>query len=526
MLPATLCTLMYGLMSYVADGHHPSDDGVPQLRQEIRVQCVIETLRQRAMQQPERVALVCGDQRVSYAEFWNHVVAAASHLFDCGVRPGDRVLLAAPSVPAFGYGYFATHLLGAVCVPIDPHAPTSLRDEIVRRTQPVLAFGVDANAYGALPCPSRVIDELDRLRTQQHAFTQPGLGSLADLLFTTGTTGRPKGVPLTHRNVAAATAHINAVIGTAESDVEVVPLPLYHSFGLGRLRCALSAGATIVLVQGFRLPGEIFLALERHEATALVGVPAGIAVLLRFGERGLGPFAGRLRYIEIGSAPMPIEHKRSLMHILPHTRLFMHYGLTEASRSAFIEFHRDSAHLETVGKPAPGVQVEVRDENGKTCGLGVSGMLWVGGAHVSPGYWDDAGLNAANFADGWTRTGDIAHLDTNGFIHLHGREDDLVNTGGNKVAPDEVERVLAEHPAVSEAACVGMPDPRGIAGQVLRAFLVAATDQPPPSAVELSSWVARQLEPYKVPARYDWVSELPRTASGKLVRAKLRERAP
>jgi len=199
----------------------------------------------------------------------------------------------------------------------------------------------------------------------------------------------------------------------------------------------------------------------------------------------------------------------------------MHYGLTEATRSAFIEFHRDSAHLETVGKPAPGVQVEVRDENGKARGLGVRGMLWVGGAHVSPGYWDDAGVSAATFAEGWVRTGDVAHVDEAGFIHLHGRYDDIVNVGGAKVAPDEVERVLSEHPAVSEAACVGMPDPRGIAGQVLRAFLVPAADQPPPSDLELSRWVAQQLEPYKVPALYDWVSALPRTASGKLLRTKL-----
>jgi acyl-coenzyme A synthetase/AMP-(fatty) acid ligase len=178
-----------------------------------------------------------------------------------------------------------------------------------------------------------------------------------------------------------------------------------------------------------------------------------------------------------------------------------------------------------VGTPAPGVRVEVRDESGKACCPSVRGMLWVGGAHVSPGYWDDAELSAATFANGWTRTGDVAHLDDAGFIHLHGREDDLVNTGGIKVAPDEVERVLAEHPAVSEAACIGMPDPRGIAGQVLRAFLVAAADQPRPSDVELSRWVAQHLEPYKVPAQYDWVSVLPRTASGKLIRAALRERA-
>ena len=279
------------------------------------------------------------------------------------------------------------------------------------------------------------------------------------------------------------------------------------------------------MVQGFRLPGEIFAALERHAATGLVGVPAGFAVLLRFGERGLSPFANRLRYIEIGSAPMPLEHKRALMTLLPRTRLFMHYGLTEATRSAFIEFHRDSAHLDSVGTSAPGVQVEIRNDSGAACGPDVRGMLWIGGAHVSSAYWDDAELSAANFTDGWVRTGDVAQIDRAGFIHLHGRRDDMVNVGGFNVSPDEVERVLSEHPAVSEAACIGVPDPRGIAGQVLRVFLVAAVDQPPPSDTELSRWVVRQLEPYKVPVQYNWVPALPRTASGKLIRAALREQS-
>jgi long-chain acyl-CoA synthetase len=408
---------------------------------------------------------------------------------------------------------------------LSPQARVSRCDELIRRTQPVMIFGIGAHTQAMSHTLWKSIGELNGLPAQRRDFDPPALDSLAELVFTSGTTGRPKGVRLTHRNVAAAAAHINAVIGTTESDVEVVPLPLYHSSGLARLRCVLSAGGTIVLVQGFRLPGEIFAALEQHAATGLVGVPAGFAVLLRFGERGLGSFANRLRYVEIGSAPMPLEHKRMLMKLLPRTALFLHYGLTEASRSTFVEFHRDGAHPETVGMPAPGVRIEVRDENGKACGPGVRGVLWINGPHVTPGYWDDADLNAASFADGWVRTGDVGHVDEAGFIHVHGRYDDIVNVGGFKVSPDEVERVLAEHPAVSEAACIGVPDPRGIAGQVLRAFLVAATDHPLPSDAELSRWAAQHLEPYEVPAQYEWVSTLPRTDSGKLVRVALRKQA-
>jgi long-chain acyl-CoA synthetase len=422
--------------------------------------------------------------------------------------------VAAASEPAFVYGYLGCHLAGAVAVMLDPHAPRQRREEIERRTQPALTFGADDP-----------IEALERLPTPQRDFHPPGPEDRADLMFTTGTTGRPKGVPLTHGNIAAAARHINQVIGTRAGDVEVVPIPLYHSFGLGRLRCALTAGAAIVLVQGFRLPGEIFAALERHDATGLVGVPAGFAVLLRFGERGLGPFADRLRYVEIGSAPMPLEHKRALMALLPRTALFMHYGLTEASRSAFIEFHRDAGHLDTVGRAAPGVRIEVRDEAGGPCLPGSPGMLWIAGPHAATGYWDDPELTAATFVGGAVRTGDLAEQDAGGYIRLHGRLDDMVNVGGFNVAPDEVETLLASHPVVREAGCVGMPDPRGIAGQVLRAFLVRREAAAAVADAELSRWLAERTEAYKIPARYDWVRELPRTASGKLQRAALRQQA-
>ncbi|OGC94624.1 MAG: hypothetical protein A2W25_09370 [candidate division Zixibacteria bacterium RBG_16_53_22] len=485
------------------------------------MESVIQALSLRATMHPDRDALVTGDQRVSYGELWIRIVAAAHELARCGVGQDDRVILAAPSVPAFVYGYFATHLVGATAVVLDPDAPAPRREELFRRARPKIAFGTNAEPDSELG-RIRAIDELESLPASASAFASPPLDTLADLLFTTGTTGRVKGVLLTHRNLAAAARHINTMISRGDGDVEVLPLPLNHSFGLGRLRCNLVAGATVVLVDGFRLPGEIFGAMDKHRAAGLVGVPAGFAVLLRFGARGLGLFAERLRYVEIGSAPMPIDQKRALMDFLPRTALWMHYGLTEASRSAFVEFHRHADRLESAGMAAPGVQLRIRGEDGSTLDVGEAGMLWIGGEHVSSGYWDDPELTVKVFVDGWVCTGDVAHLDNAGFLYLHGRKDDLINVGGFKVSPDEIERVLGEHPAILEAACIGVPDPRKIAGFVVQAYLVSAAGQAQPTDAELSQWVSARLESYKVPAQYAWIPALPKTASGKLVRANLR----
>jgi long-chain acyl-CoA synthetase len=435
---------------------------------------------------------------------------------------GDRVLLAAPNSSAFVCAYFAAQLLGAVAVPFDPNSPKAARDDLIGRIRPKLAFG-EKEAAHADPPSMRDYSELESLPWSEAEFTPPALDSLAELVFTTGTTRQPKGVCLTHRNLVAAACQINSVMGTRESDVEVMPLPLFRTFGLARLRCNLIAGSTLVLVGGFSLPGEIFTAIDRHRATGLAGVPAGFAVLLHFGERGLGAFADRLRYIEIGSAPMPIEHKRALMDLLPKTELWMHYGLSEAARSAFIEFHRHHERLDTVGLPAPGVQVAVRGEDGLVCHSGVAGQLWIRGEHVSPGYWGDPESTARSFVDGWVHSGDVAHLENDGFLVLHGRNDDMINVGGFKVLPDQIEGVLSEHPAVLEAMCIGVPDPRKITGQVVRAYLVSASAKA--SDEELSRWVAARLERYKVPVQYTWIEALPRTSSGKLMRRVLRNQA-
>ena len=490
------------------------------------VTAIVDHLKQNAARHPARVALFHEDRRITFGELWNRIVSAACHLSACGVAAGDRVMLAAPSTPAYVYGYFGTHLIGATTVPVDPNLAVARRDDLIQRTKPAVVFGTDAHAAPAAPCPVRSISEFDHLPAQQRNFASPAPESMADLIFTTGTTGRPKGVRLTHGNLATAAAHINAVFGTTVDDVDVVPVPLYHAFGLGRLRCVLAAGGGVALVHGFRLPGEIFTALEHYKATGLIGVPSGFAILLRFGERGLAPFANRLRYIEIGSAPMPLEHKLALMKFLPRSALFMHYGLTEAARSGFIEFHRDREHLHTIGKPAPGVRAEIRSDDGAVCKRGEPGVLWIGGRHVSPGYWDDDSLTAATFIDDWVRTGDMAQIDEDGYIQLLGRLDDVINVGGIKVAPDEVEGVLVAHPAIADAGCIAMPDPRGIAGQVVRAFVVAAASQPRPTDDELSRWAAQQLEPYKVPVSYEWLTVLPRTESGKLQRATLRKATP
>jgi long-chain acyl-CoA synthetase len=357
------------------------------------------------------------------------------------------------------------------------------------------------------------------------AFPEPNPEAIADVLFTSGTTGTPKGVVLTHRNILATAANINAFVGNTDEDIEVVPIPLSHSFGLGRLRCALLAGGAIALCEGFLLPGRIFQALSDWKATGFVAVPAGFALLFRLSGDRLGEYADQLKYIEIGSAPMPQEHKERLMRLLPSTRICMHYGLTEASRSAFIEFHESRDKLQTIGKPSPNVNITIRDERGEELPEGETGELCVRGGNVMHSYWQAPEKTRQSRWGDWLRTGDLAYKDDEGYLHLIGRVTDMINVGGIKVAPTEVEDVLRRHPLVKDAACVGIPDPEGISGEVVSAFLVPAETPPPgePPLRELVELARADLEPAAVPVAFKWIEAIPKTASGKVQRRRLLE---
>lgn len=488
---------------------------------------LVSVLHERARREPDRVAVVAGDTVLGWGELGRRVCGAAATLALRGVGRGDRVLLAASSSPAFVCGYFAAHHLGAVALPVDPRIPEARLADIAERTAPkaiLLARAVSAGRIAG--CDVGDVEELGRPSTAGSNARDPVTRApedAADVLFTSGTTGRPKGVVLSHRAIAATARSINAFVGNGPDDREVVPLPLSHSFGLGRMRCQVLAGGTLVLVDGFTAAGSLFAALEEWRASGFSFVPAGLSVLFKTTGDRLGDFAGSLRWTEIGSAAMPSEDKARLMRLLPTTRLCMHYGLTEASRSAFMEFHASKAKLDTIGRATPGVEMRVVDDSGRERRDGERGKIVVRGANVMSEYWQDGELTRDAWIDGWLVTGDVGWRDSSGDFHLEGREKDMINVGGREVSPIEIERVLEELPEVAECACVGIPDPQGVTGLAVKAFLVAKPGAAalPPKA--LAKHLRGRIEPYKMPAAFQWIESIPRTENGKVQRAKLAE---
>ena len=468
------------------------------------------------------IAIIAEDREISYKTLAEKIFSAASRMLELGVSRGERVILSASNTPSFIYGYFATHLIGAIAVPVSPQTPEKSMEYYIKKVTPKALFcGDNKIKYSKYNYP---IEELDGNKVNDKINDLSSLHDNADIIFTTGTTGEPKGVVLSHGNIVAAARNINTFIKNTSADREVVPLPLSHSFGLGRLRCVLLAGGTIIISRGFTFPRELFHALEKWRATGLSFVPAGLSILLRLTDSKIGEYSEQLRYIEIGSAPMPLDHKKLLMRMLPKTRICMHYGLTEASRSSFIEFHESRHKLDSIGKASPNVKIRIVDEKNEDLPPDQKGRIFVKGEMVLKEYWKNKTLTRENFKDGWFCTGDVGHKDEDGYIYLDGREKEIINVGGLKVSPLEVENILNHHGDIDDCACIGIPDPMGITGETVKVFMVSmGKNDNLPSASDLKSFLNGKLEPYKIPTEYEWIKSIPKTSSGKVQRILLKK---
>lgn len=467
---------------------------------------------------PDKVALISGDTEITYSQLWDYCLCAAEKLKqDYHLKKGDRVILSGAGNIEFVYAYFGVHIAGGICVPIDPDTNQTRFEYIEKSTTPVCVMGLLHNVKKETIPFTDVVNG-----TSKATYIAPEQSQVADILFTTGTTGAPKGVALSYNNLSAAARNINAFIGNTSSDVELLALPVSHSFGLGRLRCSLSKGATVVMLGTFANVKKFFKEMARCQVTMFAMVPASWGFIKKMSGKYIGKFADQLKFIEIGSSFMPVEDKELLMSLLPKTRICMHYGSTEASRSAFMEFHTYKDNLLSIGKASPNVEIKIFTSQGTPAALGEEGEVCVKGEHVTCSYWNETPERfASDFYDGYFRTGDCGTMDAEGNIYLKSRIKEMINVGGKKVSPMEVEDILNTIPGIKESACIGIPDPGIVLGEVVKAFIVADDNL---SDEEIMQQLRPQLEVYKLPVEIERINAIPKTGSGKIQRLSLKKK--
>ncbi len=463
---------------------------------------------------PDRVAVTVDGEAVTHAELDDAAGRVAGWL-ERRLRPGDRVLLVAGSSLAFVRCYLGALRAGAVVVLANPGYTASELGHLVADSGAVLAFA-DRE-------PARLLSGLPAVEVGEVPDAAPGgIAPLphdtALLAYTSGTTGRPKGVPLTHRQLTVSIRSAMAAWGWSPDEVLAHALPLYHQHGLGGLHTALIAGGTVHIRSKFT-PADLVRAVSYTRASALFGVPAIYQAML---DAGVTQAAGlrSLRLAVCGSAPLSPAVAERLPGVLGRLPL-IRYGTTETGLD--VSNPLDDLHGDTVGVPLPGVLARVRAAEPGFDGeadLGADGEIQVRGPQVFAGYWrDPAATEAAFTADGWFRTGDIGAVDpATGHLVIRGRIKEMIITGGLNVYPREVEIALESHPSVAEAAVAGVPDERW--GEQVTAWVVLRAGQEFDEAT-LIAYARTMLAGYKCPKQVRQAKTLPRNHLGKLVRSAL-----
>jgi long-chain acyl-CoA synthetase len=490
---------------------------------------------------PDRVAITCGPQQLTYAELDAQATQVAAGLHAMGIRPGEHVALSCPNVPWFPIAYFGILKAGAAVVPLNVllkprEIAYHLKDS---EAKAVLAF----EGTAGLPIGAMCRDAAAQAGTA-HVVVFPGDAAsimrdpagfhpprreahdTAVILYTSGTTGHAKGAELTHGNMVtnAVTCHDMfkpAFRAGTGQDVTLITLPLFHSTAqTAQMNAALYGGFRVVLFPRFE-PAAVLEAFAREQVGLWVGVPTMYWALLdhaRAAGGNVSAAAASLRLCASGGAPMPVELLRAFEQAFD-VRILEGYGLSEtAPVVAFNQLQRPSKPG-TVGLPIFGVDIRCVDEHDNPLPPGERGEVIVRGPNVMKGYYGRPEATAEAMRGGWFRTGDIGQFDADGFLSIVDRKKDMILRGGFNVYPREIEEVLMTHPAVGLCAVIGVPDPR--LGEEIKAVIV-----PRPGAAvteeELKAWCREQMAAFKYPRIIEFRDALPTSATGKILKRELR----
>jgi len=488
---------------------------------------------QRAVRTPEREALRFEGTTFTYGELQGQIDAVAGQLRGGGLSPGDRVGFLGLNQPAFLVTMFAAARLGAIFVPLN-----------FRLTGPELAFIIgDAGVHTLVtdgahrPVVDRIAGDLDVTVHLSADQASPGIPALdlaaapidggvttdgddvAIIMYTSGTTGSPKGAMLTHANLWWNNTNALHNFDVLQDDVTLTAAPLFHIGGLNVITlCTLQKGGTVVLHRSFD-PAAALQAIAEHRVTTMFGVPAMFQFMAQHPAFADAPLSS-LRTLICGGAPCP----KPLLEVYAERGVAIQqgYGLTEtAPMVTFLAPEYALSKLGSSGRTPLFTEVKLIDhEGGEVREPNVNGEVWVRGPNVMAGYWNRPEATAEVLDDdGWFRTGDVAFVDEDGFLYIADRVKDMIISGGENVYPAEVESVLFDHPAVTDVAVVGTPDERW--GETVTAVVVVAPGKSL-SLEELREFAADRLARYKLPRRVEVIDALPRSASGKVLKFQLR----
>lgn len=474
---------------------------------------VLAALNRRAEEIPYHPFIRTEDKVWSYTEFHQETQLFAAYLKDVHlIGPGDRVILCFPNEVEYLIAYFACWYVSAVAMPVDFDIREQTLKRIIMDAKPNLVLYSQAKENLSITgIPGARFPEREEYKERKAAATQgPATSDCALIMYTSGTTGKPKGVMLTHETIAFTARRIIEWAQLKRDNCESTVLRLSHSFGLGHVHCTVLLGSSLYLTESFRDPQRLLRCIEQNGITGFPATPAMIHLLLNYHREAFRETCKSLSYIIINTSPISPQLVRDLLETLPDTRIYMYYGLTEASRSTYIDYRKHPDKLASAGIPPEGVHVRIVEENNE---------IQIKGPNVMRGYLNEP---QSFTEDGWFATGDIGRIDDEGFLFVTGRIKEQINLDGLKINPIEVEEVIRKHPLVQDCIVFGVSDE--LTFEKVAAVVVCEEKQDNPRAlyVDIKKWCKEALEIYKIPRDFQIWSSIPRTDSGKPMRLEAR----
>lgn len=488
------------------------------MQYEVDFECIEQYLEKYAVQKPEYTAIIVKDTYTSYGELWRMVRGFARYLTEtCEVQKGDRVVIKTLQTLDFAVSYFAVHLSGAVFVPLEKSIANEKALDILNETEAKAYISKDS--FAEIPCRHVNIRDVAVLASEhfsdswQHTF--PKLEDSSDIMYTTGTTGKAKGVEVTHHVLLSLAQNYIEGFELKDGMVMAVPGPMNHVNPLRKLYMTIASGNTIVILNGLMSIQAFFHALDAHGVTALCLPPASLRTIWRYSGDKLAEYAEQIDFVECSTAPVTESDKETLRKQLPKSRLYNNYGLSECGAMVMYDFCRypDKAPG-CVGKPTVNSHVIIVDEQRREIQSSKErmGLIANSGPINMKGYWKSPEKTAEVKANGYVYTSDIGYFDEDGFLYVVGRTNDTINVGGLKVEPTEVEEEALLFPGVHECICVPIND--AITGIALKLFVVMKQGVSFDDAA-LRKHLSERLAAYQVPKIYEPTDSIPRNFVGK-----------
>ena len=453
------------------------------------------------------------------AEIRDRIAGFAAGFLEAGLRPGDRILIRCGITVSGALAYLGAMYAGMVPVPVEDRLFETFREGLILKARPKAIWTV-GSAAGEETAPQvlQLAGDFPQVDSNSLPPAARSEADLATLMFTSGSTGMPRLVMVSHGNLRANTEAIILSQGLGTGELAMLIMPIAYCFGASVMHTHLYQGGGVVFDPRFMFPDKVLHAINRHGCTTFAGVPAVFNVLLRRSNLSTISLPSLRRFLQAGGALGP-EGVRRMREVVPTAEFFVMYGQTEATaRISCWTADCSSSKLGSAGLPLTNLELRIADAEGQELPAGETGEIQVRGASICAGYFDDPGATAARFMDGWLRTGDYGLRDEDGYLWVKGRSDDFIKIRGRRVTVGEIESKVASVAGVSDCAAVPVPDRE--AGEAIALFVV-----PSNGATGLQEAIRRSLPPHWTCASIELVEELPRTSSGKIARNELRARS-